>query len=97
MVLVNASISIKQIITINREFELYLKINKILTVIIITKHPQHCKSNQNTPTLLTLIVLPCFNSSLRLTKISPYYKLGNNYFLIICVLNKGKFQFFQFF
>ena len=30
--LANASISIKQIITINGEYELYLKINKILTV-----------------------------------------------------------------
>ena len=29
---VNANISIKQIITINREYELYLRINKILTV-----------------------------------------------------------------
>ena len=28
--MVNASISIKQIITINREYELYLTINKIL-------------------------------------------------------------------
>ena len=32
MILVNANISIKQIITINREYKLYLKINQILPV-----------------------------------------------------------------
>ena len=34
MILVNASISIKQIITINRDYELYLRIYKILIVCI---------------------------------------------------------------
>ena len=27
------------------------------------KHPQHCKSNQNTPNIANLNNLPCFNSS----------------------------------
>ena len=38
MILVNANMNIKQIITINREYEIYLRINKILIVIIITEH-----------------------------------------------------------
>ena len=61
MILVNASISLKQIITINGEYELYLKTNKIPIVIIITEHLNEGLENLKYYGILKFYTSPKFN------------------------------------